>query len=324
MPEKINVGVIGTGNWGRNIVRTMAANERANVKWLCDISGDALKAAAPLCEAAQPTAMYQKVLEDPDVHAVMIATDPSSHFEIAKAALEAGKYVFVEKPMTTNSHDARKLVKLAGDPPKLMVGHLMLCHGSIISSIHSYFCDDDDGLRYLRCERLNAGIVRKTENAWWSLAPHDISVACYLFQDEPVAVSAVGQCFLQEGVEDVVQATVQFAKGQVAFITVSWIEHEKIRKITAVGDSYSIVLDDTRDWVDKTVVYPEKNHALCVEYRPPLDAECGIFLDNIGRGWSWGFGLNPLDGLRVVKVLEAGQKSLTMDGVPIRIRKGPL
>ena len=216
-----------------------------------------------------------------------------------------------------------------------MVGHLMEYHPSI-NYMKQMITDARAGdPLYLYCQRVNLGIVRSQENAWWSLAPHDISIACYLFDAEPVSVSASGHDYLQTGVEDVVFANLKFADGRMAHIHVSWLDPHKIRRVTLVGSQKMVVFDDM-EAADKIRVYDKgaivksvDSYAEAVTLRTgdilipmapsgePLKIECEHFIDSIvndtvprsdGR-----------DGLRIVRILEAGSKSLAAGGSPVNL-----
>ncbi len=178
----VGVTVIGAGNWGKNLVRNFASVKGGQLKYVVDLSEKIRQAMAGQYPQAVVTDDSGKAFADPSVGAVVIAVDAPHHFKIAKAALQAGKHVYVEKPLTLSSAESKELVDLAvAKKVQLMVGHLLEYHPAV-----NYMKDmiDKGGIGqplYLYFQRLNLGIIRKQENAWWSLAPHDVSVACYLF-----------------------------------------------------------------------------------------------------------------------------------------------
>ena len=195
------------------------------------------------------------LLGDPEVDAVIIATPAASHHALAKQALESRKHVFVEKPLATSTEQADELVGLAAASGKtLMVGHTFL-YNAAVRYAKKLLADDSLGqLYYIYSQRLNLGQVRSDVNAWWNLAPHDVSILMYLMNDElPVSVSAVGVSYIQPGIEDVVFATLKWASGVTGHIHVSWLDPGKIRKMTLVGSRKMVVYDDVSD--DKIKIY---------------------------------------------------------------------
>lgn len=333
----IGVAVIGAGNWGKNLVRNFAAVKGGQLKYVIDLNEKTRQSMMAAYPRAVVTEDLNIALNDSDVQAVVVAVDAPYHFKVAKAALEAGKHTYVEKPLTLAGKHAKELVDLAAAKGvKLMVGHLLEYHPAVNYMKNMI----DKGLigqsLYLYFQRLNLGIVRKQENAWWSLAPHDISVACYLFGSQPVSVSACGQAYLQPGVEDVVFANLKFADGRMANIHVSWLDPHKIRKVTLVGSNKMVVFDDM-EASEKIRIHDKGAEVKIVESyadaitlrtgdilipkvstEEPLKAECQHFIDCILNN------IQPrsdgADGLRVVKVLEAGSESLLRGGEPVTLQ----
>ena len=332
----IQVAVVGAGRWGQNLVRTFDALEGARLKYVCDAAEGVRTRMTSLYPRAVVTDQYEEVLEDEDVDAVAIAVDAPLHYAFAKAALEADKHTYVEKPLTLASSDASKLVDLAtARRRKLMVGHLLKYHPCIHYLKQMLGSGELGDLLYVYSQRVNFGIVRRTENAWWSLAPHDIAVACHLFDAEPVSVSASGHAYLQRGVEDVVFANMKFANGRMAQVHVSWLDPHKIRKVTLVGSQKMVVFDDM-EAAEKIRVYDKgaeintlDSYAESITLRmgdiripktpagEPLRLECQHFIDCIASDKT------PLsdglDGLKVVKVLEAGSESLRRGGELVQL-----
>ena len=327
----IGLAVIGAGHWGKNLVRNFAALPGADLKYVCDSNEAVCKTMAGMYPGTRVTGKMGDVLADGDVDAVVVAVDAPRHYEIAKACLDAGKHIYVEKPLTLSSEDSRLLVDLAKrEGLKLMVGHLLEYHPAVNYMKNMIANDDVGDPLYLYFQRVNLGIVRRAENAWWSLAPHDISAACYLFGAEPVSVSASGQAYLQEGIEDVVFANLKFADGRMAQIHVSWLDPHKIRKATLVGSRKMVVFDDM-EAAEKIRIYDKGAEVRSVEaYHEaitlrigdilipkipadePLKVECRHFIDCITTDAAPRS--DGADGLRVVKVLEAGSQSLAHGG----------
>jgi len=337
MESQLTVAVVGAGNWGRNLIRNFAADRRARLKYICDRHRPALESQLALYPGVRGVADLDAVLADPEVQAVIIATDAPTHVPLATQTLNAGRHVFVEKPLALSSADAESLVRLAAKVGrKLMVGHL-LAHHPAVRTVEEMLRGGLLGdLYYMYSQRINLGVVRSNENAWWSLAPHDISVVCRLLNATPTEVSAQGQCYLQKEIEDVVFATLRFADGRLAHLHVSWLDPHKIRRMTFVGTKKMITFDDMsateKLWIyDKAAEVSQdlRNFADVVSLRvgdivipktpggEPLSIEVRHFIEACLDG-------KPVrtdgeDGLRVVRVLEAGQRSLKQGGAPVKV-----
>ncbi|TLM98279.1 MAG: Gfo/Idh/MocA family oxidoreductase, partial [Actinobacteria bacterium] len=245
MAKPIRVGVVGFGYWGPNLVRNLDRLGDAELVCACDLSEANLAKLASLYPYAETTTDLAGMLARDDIDAVVVATSAPSHFAIAKQVLSAGKHCFVEKPLTLKSADSETLVRLADERGVvLMVGHLMEYH-SAINWIKDYIATGDMGdVLYVYMQRLNLGKVRTEENAFWSLAPHDVSIVLYLLGETPDYVSANGAAYVTEGVQDTVFANLHFPSGKMANIHVSWLDPHKVRKLTVVGTKKMLVFDD--------------------------------------------------------------------------------
>jgi predicted dehydrogenase len=335
--RRLTMAIAGVGRWGQNLARVFAAEPRCELRYLCDTDPAVLArhrrrfGEATLCDN------FQRVLADPAVEAVAIASSATAHYDLARQALLSGKHVYVEKPMSMDFRQARDLAGLVEKTGlKLMVGHLLEYHPCVQRLKTMIESGQLGDVYYIYSQRLNLGVVRKDENAWWSLAPHDISVACYLLGTEPETVSAHGQCFLQPGIEDVVFATLNFPDRRLAHIHVSWLDPHKIRKMTIVGTKQMVTFDDM-EAADKIRIYDRgaeiktsvDSFAEAIALRigdiviprvptdEPLGIECRHFVEAVLDD-------KPVrsdvkDGARVVAVLEAGQLSLRNNGQPIRL-----
>ncbi|NIA21579.1 MAG: Gfo/Idh/MocA family oxidoreductase [Anaerolineaceae bacterium] len=333
----INVAVIGAGGWGKNLIRNFAGLSACRLKVICDLDADKLARNEGLYPGVETTRDMAAPMAGDGIDAVVIATPAPTHFALARQALEAGKHVYVEKPMTLAVAEAEELVRLAeARGRKLMVGHLLEYH-PCVRKLKALIDDGRLGdLYYMYCQRLNLGVVRKEENAWWSLAPHDVSVVLYLFGAEAKVVTSMGQAYLRKGVEDVVFTQIKFGDGRMASIHVSWLDPHKIRKMTLVGTKKMATFDDmepnekirvydkSADVSSGSVGYADAIslrqgdiHIPLVKGGEPLRDECRHFLDSIAGDTT------PLsdgrDGLRVVKVLEAASRSLAAGGAPIEL-----
>jgi len=333
----VTVAVIGGGGWGKNHVRNFHEIKTCRLKTVCDLSQKVLDAVRTAYPGVGTTPAAAEVFADPEVGAVVIATDAPSHYRVACDALAAGKHVFVEKPMTLAPGEAEDLVARAGKAKRiLMVGHLLEYHPCVLQLKQLLDKGQLGSLRYMYCQRVNLGVVRKDENAWWSLAPHDVSVILFLFGAEPVTVTAQGQAYLQKGVEDVVFAQLKFADGRMAHIHVSWFDPHKIRKMTLVGTDKMATFDDM-DPAEKIRIYDKgvdvagsvvgyeqslslRTGDILIPKTPtgePLRIECLHFLECVEKGAPPRS--DGRDGLRVVRVLEAAGRSLKAGGAPIKL-----
>jgi predicted dehydrogenase len=250
------------------------------------------------------------------------------HYAMAREALLSGKHVYVEKPMTLTAEHAEDLVALAEQQKrKLMVGHLLVYHPAVEYIKRLIDTGELGEILYMYCQRLNLGVVRQQENAFWSLAPHDISVILHLFSDEPNGIVSSGECYLQPDIEDVVFVNLHFADGRMAQIHVSWLDPHKERKMVVVGSKKMLVFDDMQPAekiriFDKTALVnadsPSTMQAISVRHGDillpfvagpePLEAETKHFIDAIrtdSQPRSDGHA-----GLRVVRILEQVHQQL--------------
>jgi predicted dehydrogenase len=269
---------------------------------------------------------------------VVISSSATTHYPFAKAALEAGKHVYVEKPLALSTAHAREMTELAESKKlKLMVGHLLLYH-PVVNTLKKLVDSGDLGeVFYIYSQRVNLGRIRQDENALWSFAPHDISVILYLLGQFPVSVSARGESYLQEGVEDVVFVNLKFADRKMAQLQVSWLDPHKVRKITIVGGKKMVVFDDIESMeklkiFDKGVTgvsYDSYGDSITLRFgdiniphikmTEPLRVECQHFVDCVLND------KQPLsdgtNGLQVVRILEAAQRSMENNGKPVYLKE---
>ena len=333
------VGIIGSGYWGKNLVRSFNTLQTAQLKYVADTSGDVLKKIDQDFPHVQTLKEYNAIFEDKEISAVVICTPAVKHYKIVREALLAGKHVFVEKPMTIEVGHAQELVAIAEEKNlKLMVGHLLLYHPCVTEMKRLIDSGDAGDLHYLYSQRLNLGKVRNDENALLSFAPHDISVAIYLMGSPPVSVSASGECYLQDGIEDVVFLIMKFPDSRIAHVHVSWLDPHKIRRTTVVGSKKMLVFDDMESrekikiydkGVERAGEYGSYGEFLslrdgniflpAVKMKEPLLLECEHFISCIEEDRvPLSDGLN---GLMVTKVLDAAQRSLKSGGIPVSIEE---
>ncbi len=333
IPPVVRLAQIGVGYWGRNLLRNFAALPGAEVAWACDTQEDARNAATATHPTIRITRDIEDVLSDDSVAAIVVATETPQHFLMAEAALRAGKHVFVEKPLAQTVDQAKRLVALAKDNDlRLMVGHLLLYHPAF-RHVESLIRQNEFGnIRYLYSTRVNLGIVRRRENAFDSLAPHDLSVALAYVDSKPVAVSAQGSAYLQPNVEDVVFATIFFENGALAHIHTSWLDPHKIRKTTVVGSKMMAVIDDMEaaekvrlydisaeisepgyaDFADAVSVRSGGIVIPKIANTEPLRSECEEFVAAIVEHRAPR--TDGESGLAVVRLLEAARKSTEAGG----------
>ncbi len=333
MSEPVVLACVGAGRWGRNLVRVFDSLPEVELAAVCDASQDVRQGLVRQYPEAKVVADYGEVLADEKIQAVVLAVPAIDHFDTAHQALEAGKHVYVEKPISLSYDHARQLTELAESRGLvLMVGDLMEYHPALRLLKELVDAGELGEILYLYSERVNLGVVRQDENALWSLAPHDISMILHLVDEEPESVSARGASYLQEGIEDVVFANLRFADGKMAQIQVSWLDPHKVRKLTVVGTKKMAVFDDMES-AEKVRIYDKaaerqgyESYGESITLRfgdiviphvnpaEPLKLECEHFVDCVRSGDT------PLsdgrDGMRVVRVLEAAQRSLRADGAP--------
>ncbi|MGE3781958.1 MAG: Gfo/Idh/MocA family protein, partial [Alphaproteobacteria bacterium] len=316
---RVPVAVIGCGYWGKNLVRNFA-----ELGVLAAIADPDEGTAANLSERFDtPVRDPGHVLNDPSIAAVAIAAPAAHHASLASAALEAGKHVFVEKPLALTLAEAERLCQLAEQRNRcLMVGHLLQYHPAFIALRDLVNRGELGRLQYLYSNRLNLGKVRREEDILWSFAPHDLSMILSLVGQEPAEVSASGAYFLHRTIADVTTTHLAFPGGEQAHVFVSWLHPFKEQKLVAVGDRAMAVFDDGLPWSEKLRVYPhridwretmpvpQRAEASAVELveGEPLEFECRHFLECVATG------ARPRtdgpEGLRVLRVLTRASQSL--------------
>ena len=333
----INIALIGVGGWGKNLARNFASCKDAQLYACCDLNDENLESVKSDYGWIKTEHSAERLLEDKDIDAFAIATNADTHFEIAKLALERSKDVFVEKPLTLKPKEAAELVALSDKRSKiLMVGHLLLYHPAVEKLKKLLETEELGDVYYLYSTRVNLGKIRKDENALWSFGPHDISVALHLLQKLPTEVSAWGMSFLQSGIEDVVFIKLKFNNKQMAHIHLSWLDPNKVRRLTIVGSKKMAVFDDMEP-SEKIKVYDkgaglpgrilsyDENLTMWegdiyiprIEMKEPLKIECQHFIECIKkRKRPLSDGRSAVD---VVKVLDAAQKSLDSNGMAFRV-----
>lgn len=325
----VRVAAIGCGYWGKNLVRNFA--ELGALAAVCDPDRDAARQLASRHDTR--VAELAAVLGDSAITAVAIAAPAALHAELTTRALEAGKHVFVEKPLALTVAEAEQLCVLAERRDRrLMVGHLLQYHPAFIK-LRELVRDGTLGrLEYISSTRLNLGKVRREEDILWSFAPHDLSMILSLVGQEPSAVAAQGGYYLHKTIADVTTTLLAFPGGEQAHVFVSWLHPFKEQKLVVIGDRAMAVFDDGQAWSRKLLLYPHKIEwretvpvpqkaeadPVPVDKGEPLNLECRHFLDCIALGSKPR--TDGSEGLRVLRVLtrasDALKKSATTAAAP--------
>jgi predicted dehydrogenase len=322
----MKIGVVGLGYWGPNLARNFDRLPDAELSWLCDASDEALARWGAAFPSAQATTSLDDLLADDSLDAVAVATPVPTHAELAQRVLAAGKHCFVEKPLGRSEQEAQAVVDAARSAERvLMVGHLLEYHPGVEQLSDLVRSGELGELRYVYSHRLNLGKHRQDENALWSLGAHDVSVILRLAGEEPYECTAVGESYVKVGVEDVVFAFMRFESSLTAHMHLSWLDPHKERRFTVVGSKRMASFDDM-ELERKLTVYDkgfDEDYSSYGEYiarsgdvfsprvsnEEPLRIECRHFVDCVRDG------REPRSdgeaGLRVVRVLEQLQRSLT-------------
>src|SRR5205809_8043939 len=334
------IGVIGCGYWGPNLLRNFAENETAELRWICDLDEDRLAAMGRRYPAAQTTADYKKLFADPALDAVAVVTPVATHFQIAKEALLAGKHVLVEKPLTATAREAEELIELAERHGcTLMVDHTFVYNGAVRKMKEIVAGGELGDLLYFDSIRINLGLFQRDINVLWDLAPHDLSIMDYLIGRQPVGLSALGSCHIEQGIENIAYLVMHFDDEFIAHFHFNWLAPVKIRRTLIAGSRKMILYDDIEP-TEKVRVYDkgvttnrvgdrEADYQTLVSYRtgdvwaPKLDSTEALryvvaeFLNSIRDG------RRPLTdgyaGLRVVRLLEAAQQSMKNAGQTVKL-----
>jgi UDP-2-acetamido-3-amino-2,3-dideoxy-glucuronate N-acetyltransferase len=314
------VAVIGCGHWGKNLVRNFA--ELGSLAAVCD--ADAERARHLGAEHGASALSWEAVLGEAAIDAVAIAAPAPLHHPLARQALEAGKHVFVEKPLALTAGQAQDLIAVSRDKGRtLMVGHLLHYHPAFVALKGLVASGRLGTLRYVHSRRLSAGQVRAEEDVLWSFAPHDFSMVLALMGADPEGVEARGAAHITPGIADYADVHMAFPGGAVAKVSVSWLYPEKEHRLVVVGEGGMAVFDDTRPLEHKLALYAHRVEEgagrptllrkaapeyIALEAAEPLRAECAHFLHCADTGQA------PLtggqEGLRVVRLLERAQASM--------------
>ena len=314
-----SIAVAGCGDWGKNLVRVFA--EMGALAAVCD--SDSAKAGEQAETHGVPALEWPAILSEPGLPAVAIAAPAARHHALARAALRAGKHVFVEKPLALYVSEAEELCQLAETADRrLMVGHLLQYRPAFVALKQLTHEGRLGRLQYIYSTRLNLGKFRREENILWSFVPHDISMILALVREDPSHVSATGTSYLRHPVADVTTTHLSFPGGENARVFVSWLHPFKEQKLVVVGEQAMAVFDDGEPWQAKLFLYPHKidwrqgqplpsrTDAVPVELAPqePLNLECAHFLDCVTSGQTPR--TDGREGLSVLRVRQAAERSM--------------
>lgn len=333
--KKKYIGLIGAGYWGKNLVRVFT--ELGALKTICDIDRKVLLERQKEFPAIKITTNFEEILKDKEIKGVVISAPAALHYKLAKKSLLFGKDVFVEKPLALKVKEAEELVELSEKKKLiLMVGHLLLYHPAVIKIKEIIRKNILGDVRYIYSNRLNFGRLRTEENVLWSFAPHDIAVILDLIEDilgmpKKVNVIAIGKHYLQKKIPDVTLSFLEFERNKAAHIFVSWINPFKEQKLSIIGEKAMVVFDDQSE--NKLILYKhkvkkignrlealrDKGRIIKISKKEPLKEEAKHFLGCIEKR------KKPItdgrEGLEVLKILEACQRSMDNNGKPIFLKK---
>jgi predicted dehydrogenase len=335
-----NIGVIGCGYWGPNLLRNFAENEGAQLRWICDLDEQRLASMSRRYPMAQTTTDFRVVVNDASVDAVAVVTPVATHYEIAKEFLRAGKHVLLEKPLAATVREAEELNELAEQNQRtLMVDHTFVYTGAVRKMKQIVSSGELGDLLYFDSVRINLGLFQRDINVLWDLAPHDLSIMDYLIDRQPEGLSAIGSCHIEKGIENIAYLIMKFPGDFIAHFHFNWLAPVKIRH-TLIAGSRKMVLYDDIEPTEKVRVYDkgvtanrvgdrEADYQTLVSYRtgdvwaPMLDTTEALryvvaeFLDSIRENRK--SLTDGLSGLRVVRLLEAAQRSMKNGGQAVML-----
>lgn len=328
----MNVGVIGLGYWGPNIVRNFAMHEEVDRVVCCDLDEKQLKKIKSNFHSIDTTTNYKDIVNDPSIDAVAIVTPVDTHFFLAKEALEHGKHILVEKPFTANVKQAEELLEIADRKGlTVMVDHTFLYTPTVIKIKELYDSGEIGDLYYYDSVRINLGLFQRDVNVIWDLAPHDFAIMNYVINKTPLSLKAMGADHVGKGLEDVAYVHIDFGNNLIAHFHLNWLSPVKIRKVLIAGSKKMIVYDDMDNY-EKIKVFDkgidvktkEDEYQKLINYRsgdifsPMLDnteALRSLIKDFISSIKNKTVPVaSGLEGLKVVRLLEATQESIKNNG----------
>ena len=336
--QPVGLAVVGLGYWGPNLLRVLGDNLDAEVRWICDLDPEHLGKYRRRHPDARVTTKIDRVLSDPAVDAVIIATPVHTHFDLAARVLAAGKHVFVEKPLAHSSELADELVRTAAERKRiLMCGHTFL-YSPPVRAIKRMISEGKLGdIYFISSSRVNLGLHQRDVSVIWDLGPHDFSILLYWLSEMPTTVRAIGRDSIVKGIPDVAFVTMTFASGIIANIELSWLAPSKLRRTVLVGSERMAIYDDGAPepvrLFDQGVVYrdPETFGEYHLSYRSgdvvspkiesyePLGLELADFVGAIRAGESMEY--HTAIARSVVRLLDAADRSLREGGREIEVEQ---
>jgi len=334
--SKLRIAIVGCGYWGHNLIRNFAELPEVEIKTVCDFDLTALARVKRRYPAVELQPDYEDIISDSRIDGVVIATPLSTHYQLARRALRAGKHVLVEKPLATSSAQALDLIELSEKQDKvLMVDHTFLYTGAVRSMKHLIDSGELGDLLYFDSIRISLGLVQSDINVLWDLGPHDLAILTYLCNRNPVSISAAGVKHLGCPFENIVYVSVRFEGNIIAHLHLNWLAPVKIRR-TLVGGSRKMIVYDDMETTEKVKVYdkgismnhdPQHRERLLAGYRnsdmhaPKLDTSEALRLMAYDFVRAIIETRRPISdghsGYRVVRLLEMAQTSLAQNGRPV-------
>ena len=328
---EVGVAVVGLGYWGPNLLRVLGDNLDASVRWICDLDPERLAKYRRRHPSARVTTRIERVLADPAVEAVIIATPVHTHYDLAARALQAGKHVFVEKPLAPSSALADELADVAAARQQvLMCGHTFLYSPPVRAIKRMIEAGALGDIYFISSSRVNLGLHQRDVSVIWDLGPHDFSILLYWLSEMPISVRAVGRDSIVKGIADVAFVTMTFASGIIANVELSWLAPSKLRRTVLVGSDRMAIYDDGAPepvrLFDRGVVYrdPETFGEYHLSYRSgdvispkiesyePLGLEVADFVGAIRSGERMEY--HTAIACNVVRLVEAADRSLLGGG----------
>jgi predicted dehydrogenase len=336
LDAKLRVGVVGLGYWGPNLLRVLVDRTDVEVSWICDPDTTRLERFARRYPGVQVAQSLERLLEDPELDAILLATPVYTHYELARRCLEAGKHTFVEKPLAPSSEQASELIDFSRERDLvLMCGHTFL-YSPPVQAVKELISSDEFGTRYfVSSSRVNLGLHQRDISVVWDLGPHDFSILLYWLGSPPSSIRATGRDSIVPGIADVAFVTMEFDSGLVANVELSWLAPSKLRRTVVVGSRKMVVYEDgglePLKVYDRGVDYkdPETFGEYQLSYRSgdilsphlsgeePLNLQLGDFISSIQRGHSSEERLRLAED--VVRLAEAAEMSMQNRGDQIQL-----
>lgn len=336
--SRLGVGIVGLGYWGPNLLRGLIEQPGVDIRYICDLDDERLDSFSRRYPGAAPTSRYEDLLDDPEVAAVIIATPVFTHFELAAAALRAGKHTFVEKPLAPSGAQAAELIALARERDlRLMCGQTFLYSPPVKEVKRLIETDELGEIFFISSSRVNLGLHQRDISVIWDLGPHDFSILLHWLGEMPVSITAAGRDSIVRGIYDVAFMTLQFPSGIVANVELSWLAPSKLRRTAIVGSNKMVLYEDgTGEPVrvfDRGVVYRDPEtfgeyqlsyrsgeiRSPCIAATEPLVTELAEFTRLIRMEESSA----DLELARqVVLLAEAAESSLANGGIPVAVPRG--